>query len=138
MAKAIARTSSVLSARVPNEIIREIDRLCKKRGITRSQWVTATLAKDKSGEIMQMSKGGKLELQGYTIPVDLQNLLAGLGLLTAGITLFSLSKQALTNAKDDSGRPKFTDAQVDMIAGVILVTLAFVGTGAFNSILNEA
>jgi uncharacterized Zn finger protein len=135
MAKA---PSAVLSARVPTEIIREIDRICKKQGISRSQWLTATLAKDKSNEVMKMSKGGKLQLQAYTMPVDIQNMLAGLGLLTAGITLYSITKDVLTNARDESGRPKFTQGQVDAISVSTLMVLALVGAGVFNTILNEA
>lgn len=131
-------STSVLSARVPDEVIKEIDRACKRQGISRSQWIIQTLASDKGKEVMKLTKGGKLKpVQSEMMPVDLQNTLAGLGILTVGVTMFSIVRELLTTSKNEDGTPKFTHQQVEFITLSTIVILAIAGIGAFDALMKE-
>lgn len=132
-----ALKSAVLSARIPKEVIREIDKACKKQGISRSQWIVNTLAKDKGNEVMKLVKGGKLEVQTSTMPVDLQNTLAAAGILTTGMTLFAITREVLLNSKKDDGTQRFTHGQIEFMSLSTVVLLVVAGIGAFDSLLTE-
>lgn len=126
--------SKVLSARIPSDVFKQIERQCKKDGINRSQYLVQMIAKAESNTLL-MAKGG--QIQQRTIPVDLHNLLSAGGATITGLAAFNLIGNLLDQATTDKGEKRFTEAEVEIGALLAAVSIGILASGLIKKLVEE-
>lgn len=128
-----AMKTQVLSTRVPVDVMSAIDELCKQNNVNRSQWLTETVAKQRSDNFM--AKGGTI--QARTIPLELENMLIAAGVTTVGILSFNVIGNLLAKEVDEEGKQKFTQGEIEIASVVSALAIAMLGYGVFKALARE-
>jgi hypothetical protein len=128
-----AMKTQVLSTRVPVDVMSAIDELCKQNNVNRSQWLTETVAKQRSDSFM--AKGGTI--QARTIPLELENMLIAAGVTTVGILSFNVIGNFLTKEVDEDGKQKFTQGEIEIASVVSALAIAMLGYGVFKALSRD-
>ena len=126
--------TQVLSTRVPVDVMSAIDELCKSRGVNRSQWLTETVAKQRSDNFT-MAKGGTI--QARIIPLEIENMLIAAGVTTVGILSFNVIGNLLAKEVDEEGKQKFTQEEIEVASVIAALAIAMLGYGAFKALTKK-
>ena len=125
-----APKSTVISTRVPIDILSTLDELCKQQGKNRSQFITEKVIETESNVLYK--KGGSI--QARTIPLDVQNLLTAAGVTTAGIISYNLIGDVMRRQKKEDGIQRFSDNEVMFVSFISALAIAMVGYGLVNQL----
>jgi hypothetical protein len=132
MPKKAVIKSSVLSARVPVDVMSTIDKICESKQISRSEWVTSAVVAQQADAFY--SKGGSIQTR--TIPKEVENLLLAAGTTTVGILSYNIISNLLEK-EVDNGIPKYNQGEVQFISLVTSLAIAMVGFGMMKSLTDD-
>jgi hypothetical protein len=128
----MAKTTSVLSARVNSEVLSHLDLLASKEGKNRSQMLTSLICLQQ-GNTLKLTDGGKLKVR--TIPKEVEDMLVAGGVAVVGIGAYNLVYNMLDNAVDNEfGGKKFTKNECQFISVMVGVAIAMGGFGVYKAL----
>lgn len=128
--KAEITKSAYLNTRITPEVSATIDKVCKERGINRSQFVTHLVAEN---EANHFKMGGEV-MQTRMIPLEIQDLLEKAGVAVVGILCYNLIGSAMERAVNGEGKPKFTNTEIEVVSVLVAVSLSLTGYGIVKSL----
>ena len=125
--------TTVISARVPVDVMSSINSICKQKGVNRSQWLTEMVATEQSNNFFK--EGGTI--QARSIPKELEDMLIAGGVGLVGILSYNIVVDQLRKARNEEGKPKFTENEITFIGTMIGVAIAMGGYGIFKALVSE-
>lgn len=132
--------TQVLSVRIQKNTLQHIDKLCKQKGINRSQWIADTITKQYSDiTITKLKRGGGIQksIVDDAMPEEIQKILVGAGIVTLGAIVFDVINTLLKEEKDYNGNLKFTDKERKLITMACVAALGMGAYGIFKHISSE-
>jgi hypothetical protein len=100
--------TKTLSVRVPIDVAKNIENLCKQRGITRNAMLQECIASEGVVNVNSFDKGGVTPMNK-----ELSNILIGIGSLATGVTIFHVLMQYLPKS--------WSEEQREMVSGICAV-----------------
>jgi hypothetical protein len=125
-------STKVLSARIPSEALSSIDKICKERGISRSNFIVNSIADANADKIKLMKRGG---VASRTIPLDVQNMLSTTGAVVTGISAFNIVGDLLDDAVDRNGNKMFSEIEVQIGSIVAASIVGLLASGLIKSLM---
>lgn len=134
------QNTQVLSVRIPKNTIQHIDKLCKQKGINRSQWVADTIATQHADLILKKyKKGGGIQtsIVDEPMPQEVQDLLVGAGIITLGALVYKIVQELLIEELDRNGNQRFSANEQRLMTIALVASLGVSAYGIFKHISSE-